>query len=64
MEIYLFVFFNSIFNFCMQLQLWTRLRLRPRRKLRPRLRLRPRRRLRFRLRLLVLSLRRTSRLSS
>jgi hypothetical protein len=60
-ENYLFVFFNSIFNFCMQLQLWTRLRVRPRRKLWPRLRLRlrPRRRLRLRLMLLALILRRT-----
>jgi hypothetical protein len=41
----------------MQLQLWTRLRLRPRRMLRSRIRLRPRRRLRLRPRLLVLSLR-------
>jgi hypothetical protein len=34
---YLSVYFNCIFNFCMQLQLWTRLRLRiwPRRMLKP-----------------------------
>jgi hypothetical protein len=58
------MFFNCIFIFCMQLQLWTRLRLRlrPRRSLRPTLGPRCRLRLRLRLRLLVWSLRRTWRL--
>jgi hypothetical protein len=53
--------FNCVFNFYMQLELWTRLRLRLKPKLW--LRLRPKHRLRLRLWLLVLSFRRTWRLS-